>query len=556
MYSVFRFIGRILFISLFFPITLIAQKAAGTTQPYRVKAGETMLGIANRHGTTLSHLLQLNPGMNPDYVQKDQVIRVPATAPTPQATKPQAGAAKAQAGAVKAQAGAAKAQAGAAKAQAGAAKAQPVAARQVKQQPIIQYKEHKVKRKETLYSIARTYDITVDELLQANPQVEKVDGKLKKGTILRIPVKIIPPQPAYVGLDTIRVAVVLPFSGKGVENERSVEFYRGMLLGIDQLKQTGTNFVVSAYNEPAPEKSIAALAAQVMQTKPHVVVGPLYPSHFTDLTAYSSKQTKVAIPFSSKVPQVAYRPDLFLLNTPVGYESTLSTELVKANFKKDVCMVFLNKVNGNKQEFCAELQQSLTEGGYKVLQLPASSTPTQLQASLAGKGPYLFIPNDTDESLLKQTLSTISQLNTLCPQTAFSLLGYDKWLSLSETVLKNQMHAVDTYIITPNYYFPYTKAAMDFHALYQHWFKTELLDCQPKMAPLGYDFSIGFLGNMATYGLDFGTQRPQEGSVAAQPKLQTNMVFMPAAKGGGYVSRSLWLVRFKPDMSIVKISAN
>ena len=118
------------------------------------------------------------------------------------------------------------------------------------------------------------------------------------------------------------------------------------------------------------------------------------------------------------------------------------------------------------------------------------------------------------------------------------------------------MHAVDTYIITPNYYFPYTKAAMDFHALYQHWFKTELLDCQPKMAPLGYDFCIGFLGNMATYGHDFGTQRPLEGTVAAQPKLQTNMVFMPAAKGGGYVSRSLWLVRFKPDMSIVKISAN
>lgn len=535
MYSVSRFIGRLFFISLFLPLTLFAQKAAGTTQPYTVKAGETMLGIAHRHGTTLNHLLQLNPGMNPDYVQKDQVIRVPATASTPQATNPKAVAAKAQSG---------------------VAQAQPVAARQVKQQPIIQYKEHKVKRKETLYSIARTYDITVDELLQANPQVEKADGKLKKGTILRIPVKIIPPQPAYVGLDTVRVAVVLPFSGKGVENERSVEFYRGMLLGIDQLKQAGTHFVVSAYNEPAPDKSIAALAAQVMQGLPHVVVGPLYPSHFNDLTAYSSKQTKVAVPFSSKVPQVAYRPDLFLLNTPAGYETTLANELVMANFNKDICMVFLNKLNGNKQDFCTELQKSLTEGGYQVVQLPASSTPMQLQAALTGKGPYLFIPNDTDESLLKQTLSTISQLNTLCPQTAFSLLGYDKWLSLSETSLKNQMHAVDTYIITPNYYFPYTKAAMDFHALYQHWFKTELLDCQPKMAPLGYDFCIGFLGNMATYGHDFGTQRPLEGTVAAQPKLQTNMVFMPAAKGGGYVSRSLWLVRFKPDMSIVKISAN
>ena len=75
------------------------------------------------------------------------------------------------------------------------------------------------------------------------------------------------------------------------------------------------------------------------------------------------------------------------------------------------------------------------------------------------------------------------------------------------------------------------------------------------MAPLGYDFARGFIGSMATYGYDFNTQSPKEGTVAAQPKLQSEPRFITVGGNGGYVSRSMWLVRFKKDMSIVKISA-
>ena len=62
--------------------------------------------------------------------------------------------------------------------------------------------------------------------------------------IIRIPVastastnKTSSSQPQYKGLSSIKVAVMLPFIGSNVENERSVEFYRGMLLGIEALKR-------------------------------------------------------------------------------------------------------------------------------------------------------------------------------------------------------------------------------------------------------------------------------------------------------------------------------
>ena len=100
-----------------------------------------------------------------------------------------------------------------------------------------------------------------------------------------------------------------------------------------------------------------------------------------------------------------------------------------------------------------------------------------------------------------------------------------------------------------------TAAAKTFHANYESNFKTDFLVCNPRMAPLGYDFARGFMGNLAVYGHDFNTQSAQDGTIAAEPKLQSDPRFITVGGNGGYVSRSMWLVHFKKDMSIVKISA-
>ena len=47
--------------------------------------------------------------------------------------------------------------------------------------------QHKVKKKETIFGISRTYELTVDELIKANPEMSTPGFELKKGMILNIP---------------------------------------------------------------------------------------------------------------------------------------------------------------------------------------------------------------------------------------------------------------------------------------------------------------------------------------------------------------------------------
>lgn len=541
-----------------YPLQVKGQKKVEKTVKYTVQPGETILGIAHRHGTTLDHLLSLNPGVQPDYVQAGQVVIVPYVpggaepAPTP-AQRAAAARATEKNAVVKKQPAA------------GNAAIMPNAVSKVsyaevgqQPQPVkVTYKEYKAKKKETAYGIAKANNITVDELIEANPEMKQEGYKLKKGSVLRIPVKPIVKKPTFKGLNTIRLAVILPLVGNGVEFDRSVEFYRGLLMGVEELKQAGVNVVVSVYNEPAPDVSIASQMLQVVGQNPDVIVGPLYPTHFTDVTAVSAKKVKVVVPFSSKVPQVDYRPEVYVLNTPAVYENALALDLFMTNFKKQTHVILLHGQAGNKRSFSEELQRRLSSAGYDIVSLPTSASTQQMTAALLGKkqGEYIIVPDDASEATMKQMLTKTADLQHALSGAQISLLGYESWLPYAEGSMREQIHAANTYILTPNYYYPYTTASKAFYDKYRKWFKADFVSSKPRMAPLGYDFARGFLGSMATYGYDFSTQSPQKGSVAAQPKLQSEPRFITVGGNGGYVSRSMWLVRFKRDMSIVKISA-
>lgn len=558
-------IKRVVFVLSYFlclgvlcPLHVNGQKKVEKTVKYTVQPGETILGIAHRHGTTLDHLLSLNPGVQPDYVQAGQVVIVPYVpggaepAPTP-AQRAAAARATEKNAVVKKQP------------VAGNATIMPNAVSKVsyaevgqQPQPVkVTYKEYKAKKKETAYGIAKANNITVDELIEANPEMKQEGYKLKKGSVLRIPVKPIVKKPTFKGLNTIRLAVILPLVGNGVEFDRSVEFYRGLLMGVEELKQAGVNVVVSVYNEPAPDVSIASQMLQVVGQNPDVIVGPLYPTHFTDVTAVSAKKVKVVVPFSSKVPQVDYRPEVYVLNTPAVYENALALDLFMTNFKKQTHVILLHGQAGNKRSFSEELQRRLSSAGYDIVSLPTSASTQQMTAALLGKkqGEYIIVPDDASEATMKQMLTKTADLQHALSGAQISLLGYESWLPYAEGSMREQIHAANTYILTPNYYYPYTTASKAFYDKYRKWFKADFVSSKPRMAPLGYDFARGFLGSMATYGYDFSTQSPQKGSVAAQPKLQSEPRFITVGGNGGYVSRSMWLVRFKRDMSIVKISA-
>ena len=46
---------------------------------------------------------------------------------------------------------------------------------------------HKVKRKETIFGIARMYNLSIEDLIKANPRMKEPGYELKKGDVINIP---------------------------------------------------------------------------------------------------------------------------------------------------------------------------------------------------------------------------------------------------------------------------------------------------------------------------------------------------------------------------------
>lgn len=113
------------------------------------------------------------------------------------------------------------------------------------QRSVVDYKEHKVKRKETLFSLSREYNVSVDEIKKHNPHL--YSEELRKGERIRIPVSskevqapevVVNPSGNPLGL-SVKEHVVLPKETKYSISKKynlSIEELENLNPGIDTLK--------------------------------------------------------------------------------------------------------------------------------------------------------------------------------------------------------------------------------------------------------------------------------------------------------------------------------
>ena len=147
---------------------------------------------------------------------------------------------------------------------------------------------HKVKKKETIFGIARHYGLSVQELMDANPEMNTPGYELKKDSYIVIPSKKqaaqeVKPQsvnanrqPSTTKTDgVIRLGVMLPLHDVNGDGRRMVEYYRGVLMACDSLKKLGISVDVHAWNTPDDEDIAPVLRDKAAQ-QCDLIIGPLY----------------------------------------------------------------------------------------------------------------------------------------------------------------------------------------------------------------------------------------------------------------------------------------
>ena len=524
------------------------SQAAGEESFHTIAAGETLYRLTVKYGVTAQQICAANPGLSAQNFRIGQVIRIPASESTP-----------ATGSAVTATTGSGVTPAASQATVTTQAQPQGVASRCREM--------HRVKKKETLFSISRQYGISQEQLIAANPELRGSD-KLKKGSLLCIPYTspTETARPTEVPTDkqlfneaaqpakryqVIKAAVILPFLDvPQTESSRMTEYYEGFLMAVDSLKRTGVSIDLYTYNSGDEKSSIQPLLHREELKQMDIIFGPRHQEHIAPLANYCKKHDiRLVIPFTSKDNAVFSNPMVYQVNTPQSYlYSEVYDHFMRQFAQQQIIFIEAQEGSKEKAEFIKGLKEELATRGIATRSVSDEATSEELKQCLSTTKENLFIPTSGSNLTLIKILPQLVLTVRENPEQRIHLFGYPEW----QTYTKDHLDAffeLDTYFYSLFYTNNLLPASIRFTSAYRRWYAKEMDDRYPKYGMLGFDTGFFFLKGMARYGNRFEEQMNQLELVP----IQTGFKFTRVNNWGGFINRKVFFVHFTRDYELLKL---
>ncbi|WP_273157843.1 LysM peptidoglycan-binding domain-containing protein [Bacteroides fluxus] len=507
---------------------------------HTIEAGETLYRLTVKYNVSAKAICDANPGLSAENFRIGQVIRIPSSTEAVATTEASNNKSVANNSNIPA----------------------PVQSRCRDM--------HKVKRKETVFSISREYGISEAELIAANPEL-KGENKIKKGSFLCIPYPSAQPQPSTQPQDiptdselfrenkkkaerfsTIKAAIILPFLDgvpKG-ESARMVEYYEGFLMAVDSLKRTGTSIDLYTYNSGPETASLNGILGKSEMKDMDIIFGPLYQQHIKPLSDFAKKNDiRLVIPFTSKDNTVFRNPSVYQINTPQSYlYSEVYDHFVRQFPNANVIFIEASQETKDKVEFIKGLKDELRNRSIPMKSLKEDATVESLKAVLSADRENIFIPTSDSNLTLIKILPQLTLLVRDQPESRVHLFGYPKW----QTYTKDHIEAffeLDTYFYSSFYTNNLLPAAINFTKNYRRWYGKDMDERYPKYGMLGFDTGYFFLKGLSRYGSEF--EKNMQG-LNLTP-IQTGFKFQRVNNWGGFINKKVFFVRFTKNYELVKL---
>ena len=420
---------------------------------------------------------------------------------------------------------------------------------------------HKVKRKETLYSIAQNFNLTEAELKAANPEMNEPGYKLRKGDFVCIPFpkpekpkEVIPTNEELMGKKTvsapqkkISLGVILPFKGGTPENEKMIEFYRGVLMAVENMKRSGTSVDIFAYDSGKSPGDIQAIVNNHPLNHLDFIIGPLYPEQIAPLSKFCQHHhIKLVVPFSSLGDNVYENPYYYAINPPKSYQFAEAARLTTELFGKEN-VIFLEGTENDKDAaaFVDATRKRLQQNGSKANHLRLNDDEIKWMEAMTQYKDNVIIPNSSSIKLLNQLFPKLKEFTKKNPEYRIKLVGYPEWQTYANNHLVN-FYQFNTYAYSSFFRNPLNGNADEFENAYQKAFHTPTLMSWPRFGMLGFDTAIYFLTGISTYGEAFDQHLSQIVTTTYQHRFD----FQRISNWSGFINREIEFIHYSPSHSI------
>lgn len=423
---------------------------------------------------------------------------------------------------------------------------------------------HTVQRGETLYSIARKYDVEVSTLEQMNPMLA---GGLKPNMELIVAVarskvdnldpreenqanRLLTKQSPSQRVDMMKVGLLLPFLDQTSRGHlRLQEYYEGFLLAVNEMKERGATFELYVFeigkgNDIGKLESL--LGTLEMQSL-NLIIGGVNDAQIKVLSDFSrSHNIKYVVPFSQSNEEVLNNGFMFQVNPMSSLVFTKTVTYFTQKFR-NANIIFVEGGGDPQKEFVTLLQSSLKQQGIPFKTIAEAGLLTTSSENVLRIGQEnLILPLSSDAATLRKVTSELKKVHEATPEIVAHLFGHPDWQTYGE--LKDELTQFGTYFYTPFFVDQQSYQAKRFMDEFKRWYGREPMETYPSYGMWGYDTALYFLTALQRNGLNF-EQKINDVDVST---IQFPYYFERLNNWGGLINGALYLVHYDQNGSISK----
>ena len=529
------------------------KKAPASGKFHTIQKGETLYRLSVENRISVKELCDANPGLSVENFKIGQVITIPA----PSDEDPLASTIE----------------------QAGDDTPQEIkeAVQTILTDTATIKTTHVVKRRETIFRITRTYGITQEEFLEANPEYKY--NKLKQGAVVKIPfsrqeiaqrdkrvneahdrMQSISDSTLFSMNDrkedvddgAITAALILPFSlddSTTTLQKQMIEFYQGMLLALDRLKEENISVNLKIFDSQGEDKSLTPLLESGQLDDVDIIFGPRWTNQITEAARWSTAhQVPLVLPMNANADDVFNNPYVFQLNTPQSYFNQEIYNHFLEQFP-DPNVIILDADEYRRNEFIDGLKTVLTDHQIPYSTIMVDTAYQTLMDTLVPYKQNIMIINSSSSGPLNTMLPVLQLITRLkAPEVETHLFGYPEYQIYAADHL-DELYEVDTWFYSWFYTNNMLRESVDFNTRFRRSFSRQMMVSYPSFASYGYDTGYYFLKGLAVFGKDFENHL---NDFKTDP-VQMGFKFERVNNWGGFINRKVFFVHFSNNYKVEKI---
>ena len=331
--------------------------------------------------------------------------------------------------------------------------------------------------------------------------------KIKKPVTTTVPAKPVIEKPA-TKFTQANISVFIPFRlnqfnlktatktqiGKA---DMAIDFYQGIMLGIDSAANGGLNFKVNVFDTRDDNSQLALLVKKEAVQTSNLLIGPVFPDGIKYMTAFSEANKMPLIsPLAASKPSEFNNPYLISVVNDIETHGVKIADYIAKQYKAEqTVVVLINTKKSSDEAFASPIKKQFA-AKYPNFTIQEFSSTYVLETKMMKGKRYVVVMCSDDAPFVAPSLTKLYRLKTVAGYP-IQVFGHPNWAKQTYNI--NQLQSLQT-VISSSYHVDYkSKKTIDFIKEYRAKYNFEPTEYAFK----GFDIGFYFGKLLAKHGIKY-----------------------------------------------------